>query len=251
MTADPHAAKRAVAALRLASYEAELARSMRRVLHAHRADTLAQVRTQTAALFVAPRGTSLSDDLAEAARESATSVYSKILTAIGRLFPTVELPPYDLTGRLERLDYLVGELGADTVASVGATLTTGANLGEGIVDLSKRVRDTFDSSDRQADLIARFEVVGGANEAAVAQAGEAQDLLGVPLTKAWLSAQDERVRPTHEEADGQEVGLDDAFEVGADLLMYPGDPDGSAEEILGCRCTCIFSDGSEQASDEG
>jgi len=236
----------------LAAYEAELTAALHRTLRAQRADTLAQVRTQTASLFVAPDGTSLADRLAESARTAASSVYAKILAQIDKLWPQVTLPEYDLTGRLERLDYLVGELGADTIASIGETLTAGANLGEGIPDLAKRIQDVYDASDSQAELISRTTVVGGSNEMAFDQAGAAQDLLGVPLTKAWLATtSDERTRPSHAEADGQEVGLDEPFQVGDDELMYPGDPDGSPEEVANCRCSCTFSDGSEQDSEEG
>jgi len=251
VTADPHAAKRAVAALRLAAYEAELTAALHRTLRAQKADTLAQVRTQTASLFVAPDGTSLADRLAEAARTAASSVYAKILAQIDKLWPQVTLPEYDLTGRLERLDYLVGELGADTIASIGETLTAGANLGEGIPDLAKRIQDVYDVSDSRAETIARTEVVGSSNSMAFDQAGAAQDLLGVPLTKSWLATADERTRPDHAEADGQEQPLEEPFDVGGEDLMYPGDPEGSPEQVVNCRCALLTSDGSEQDSEEG
>jgi 2'-5' RNA ligase len=58
--------------------------------------------------------------------------------------------------------------------------------------------------------------------------------------------------PRHEEydgLDGQTVRLDDTFEVGADQLQYPGDPDGSPEEVCNCRCSLAYTDDASQLSD--
>jgi HK97 family phage portal protein len=54
--------------------------------------------------------------------------------------------------------------------------------------------------------------------------------------KRWISSRDEKVRETHQVADGQEVGINEPFDVGGALLEAPGDPDGPAEEIINCRC---------------
>jgi hypothetical protein len=85
----------------------------------------------------------------------------------------------------------------------------------------------------RADAIARTETHGAANYGS----NEAAKLTGLPLRREWLSAEDERTRETHKEADGQIVGQDEAFSVGGELLMYPGDPSGSPEETVNCRCT--------------
>lgn len=55
------------------------------------------------------------------------------------------------------------------------------------------------------------------------------------------STADDRTRADHVDADGQEVDISDPFQVGDDELMYPGDPDGSAEQICNCRCSCTYS----------
>ena len=54
--------------------------------------------------------------------------------------------------------------------------------------------------------------------------------------KRWISSRDDKVRHSHEVADGQEVPIKEPFDVGGSLLMYPGDPEGPAEEIINCRC---------------
>jgi HK97 family phage portal protein len=57
--------------------------------------------------------------------------------------------------------------------------------------------------------------------------------------KEWLSSRDGRVRPTHDEADGTRVGLNEFFSVGGSELKHPGDPNGEPEEVIGCRCITL------------
>lgn len=66
--------------------------------------------------------------------------------------------------------------------------------------------------------------------------------------KYWLSERDDRVRQklggeNHVHMDGQTVPIDTLFTVpsrtGNDLMMYPGDPFGSPENIINCRCTIL------------
>ncbi len=52
---------------------------------------------------------------------------------------------------------------------------------------------------------------------------------------------DSKTREDHAEADGQEVGMDEPFDVGGEQLMYPGDPAGSAGNVINCRCTVIYT----------
>jgi uncharacterized protein with gpF-like domain len=60
------------------------------------------------------------------------------------------------------------------------------------------------------------------------------------VTKIWIASNDERTRPEHAEADGQEVEQNEDFNVGGENLDSPGDPRGSDWNIINCRCTCEF-----------
>lgn len=65
-----------------------------------------------------------------------------------------------------------------------------------------------------------------------------------PDAGAWLSAQDERVRPTHRDADGQTVPDNLRYVIdkpsgGAELARAPRDPDLSLENRIACRCLAV------------
>ena len=81
-------------------------------------------------------------------------------------------------------------------------------------------------------LIARTETHGAANHGADASARET----GLQLKKEWIAVEDERTRDQHRGVDGDIVGMDDTFTVGGENLRYPGDPMGSAENTINCRC---------------
>ena len=92
---------------------------------------------------------------------------------------------------------------------------------------------------RRAETIARTEAlraVHAGNHDAFRQAADENHLAAADVKRTWVAARDERTRPTHVAASGQAVGLNDPFIVGGAALMYPGDPNGPAEETILCRC---------------
>lgn len=60
---------------------------------------------------------------------------------------------------------------------------------------------------------------------------------GLVKKKRWRAANNKRTRKDHREANGQTVDIDKPFNVGGEKLMHPGDPSGSAKQIVHCRCT--------------
>lgn len=98
----------------------------------------------------------------------------------------------------------------------------------------------------QSLRIARTEATAAANRAAYV-AGQTS---GVLMEKVWISATDNRTRRVprdkfdHLHMNGVAVGQTENFVVrgkqGNELMLYPGDPKGSAGNVIQCRCTVGF-----------
>jgi SPP1 gp7 family putative phage head morphogenesis protein len=102
-------------------------------------------------------------------------------------------------------------------------------------ELRNNINNVMSLTKRQrAETIARTEVFSAINEST----NQTFKDNGIQKKK-WLAAFDERTRPAHAAASGQIVKTEEPFNVGGDRLMYPGDPSGSPENIINCRCTLI------------
>ena len=130
-------------------------------------------------------------------------------------------------------------------AAVGAGVALGTRVNDGVssaVDGSTAVDAVDAVFDTAPDIL--DNVVGSMAEAASNLA--TRDVTSyvasyfgnvyAGATCTWNTMEDDRVRPAHEDADGQEVGLNEPFEVGGETLLCPGDPNGSDENTIGCRC---------------
>ncbi|MFA5777624.1 MAG: phage portal protein [Parcubacteria group bacterium] len=128
------------------------------------------------------------------------------------------------------------EVNETTIDKVKNTLAEGVLEGESIKDLAKRVVQVYElrilSSSK---TIARTEVLSANN--AGSTFGYEQS--GVVDQKEWLATLDSKCRASHAGADGQKVDLDKKFKVDGEELSYPGDPEGSAGNIINCRCTVL------------
>lgn len=87
----------------------------------------------------------------------------------------------------------------------------------------------------RARLIARTETVGAANGGAMINAK-----LSGATKKIWIAARDHRTREHHRDVNQTVIGIDDKFKVGDSLMDYPGDKEGSADEVCNCRCAVGF-----------
>jgi uncharacterized protein with gpF-like domain len=113
-------------------------------------------------------------------------------------------------------------------------IDAGLTDGLGIAEIARAINTVIPGETRsRAAMIARTETHGAANYGADAAARAT----GLDLRKEWVSADDERTRESHAEANGQIVGMNDAFDVGGEALMFPGDPEGSPENTINCRCS--------------
>ncbi len=119
-------------------------------------------------------------------------------------------------------------------------LQRGTLAGESIHELSERLMNEKISFSRvRAICVARTEVIGTSNGASFETARFIDGGDG-RLKKNWITTIDGRERPWHSDADGQTVGINEKFIVFGEELDYPGDPMGSAENVINCRCASSF-----------
>lgn len=103
---------------------------------------------------------------------------------------------------------------------------------------SKMLRQKFNHlADYQAKRIVRTEATNAANYAT--EQAALNLFAGQDMTKTWKSGYDARVRPAHQAANGQIVPFNSKFSVGGESLQRPGDPNGSASNVINCRCSMI------------
>lgn len=99
----------------------------------------------------------------------------------------------------------------------------------------------------RARRIVRTESVKAANLAAIAGAKDT----GLLMDKRWISARDNRVRGNpagkyphaafdHWDINGQVIPIDELFTMTGEPLLHPGDPKGSAGDVINCRCSLGF-----------
>lgn len=138
----------------------------------------------------------------------------------------------------QRVNKLAGQVNDTTYTQIKTALGDGISMGESIPDLAARVEHVFEVGKSRATTISRTEVIGAYNGAAAARATALPaDVVG---GQEWLATSDDRTRDEHADADGQVVSVVEAFDVGGEPLQYPGDPSGSAENVINCRCTVAF-----------
>lgn len=138
---------------------------------------------------------------------------------------------------LSRQAHKITGVNRTTQKLVANQLNKGLQAGEGLNKLAGRLAKTLGSNRARALSIARTQTAGAVGTGRQAGMKEA----GVEL-KAWVTSGDSQVRDSHRNASSryaEGIALDLPFQVGSDLLMYPGDPAGSAAEIINCRCVSI------------
>jgi len=123
---------------------------------------------------------------------------------------------------------------ATTERQLRAALTESVQIGEGMIEASKRVAKVFDEArSNRSDLIAWTETNRSSNFGNY----HAMQVSGLVDQKQWLNAGDHRVRSTHRTDQVVAIGANFTLSNNASGL-YPGDMD-AYEENLRCRCSTV------------
>jgi SPP1 gp7 family putative phage head morphogenesis protein len=120
-----------------------------------------------------------------------------------------------------------------TKAHIRGVIQSGLESGKTLTEIGKDLQKrALPMSNYRAHVIARTETHTTANAGIQLQA-ETSDF---ETKKEWLAVNDDRTRDDHSGVDGDIVDLGEAFSVGGEDLMYPGEPTGSASNVIACRC---------------
>ena len=133
---------------------------------------------------------------------------------------------------LQRSLTLAKSINKTTLEALRNELALGFTAGESIQQLTKRIEGYFEGNARErATVTARTETIAASSRGAQ----DRYDKEGIE-EKEWYSAPD--ARPTHLEANGQIVGINENFRVGGGSGQGPGQI-GLPEEDINCRCTIL------------
>jgi hypothetical protein len=144
--------------------------------------------------------------------------------------------------QLAKVRNLLTGIPDETARMVSDEISKAVSMGaspEQIAEGVQRILDVTGSNywPNRARVIAVTSVHSMANAGSQAAMLMLQARADRPLLKEWVSREDERVRPTHHVADGQRVPVASYFMVGSSPMLFPGDPDAPAGEVVNCRCS--------------
>ena len=131
-----------------------------------------------------------------------------------------------------------------TVNIISKTIKFGVHQGETNTEIAKRLRKKGKTLSKfQALRIARTETLGMYNSATEASVNET----GLKFDRVWSTTVDSRTRRRkkgkgfdHLMVNGQKRKQGEPFDVSGEKLDFPGDPKGSAGNIINCRCVLIY-----------
>ena len=137
-----------------------------------------------------------------------------------------------------------GELQKWNQRQIRSVMTQGILQGESIDKISKRLAKAVSEKNSYSHIRAARTMTTGAENAGRLDSYERAEEMGIKMGKTWLAVHDEKTRDSHVEIDGESVPVDDPFVLtnsdgSTSELMFPGDPDGDAEQVYNCRCTMV------------
>ena len=119
---------------------------------------------------------------------------------------------------------------------IGRQITQGVMQGEDINKLVQRIQKVTEAKLSDITRIARTQTTRVENLAMQDVVNRWEVPKGYEKTKTWRAVLDGHEREAHRAVDGQTIPFDEAFIVDGEELMYPADPNGSAGNIINCRC---------------
>lgn len=118
---------------------------------------------------------------------------------------------------------------------VTRALASGIIQGKSIDQMADAFLDVMKRNRSAAIRNARTAVTSAQNAGRQDSYNRAEEM-GIELQKEWMCTHDDRTRDSHQDLDGERVGIHESF---SNDLMFPADPSGSPSEVYNCRCTMV------------
>lgn len=131
------------------------------------------------------------------------------------------------------------QINKTTTERIMKQITEGVDNGETIDQIAARIGEFVGEEGTtlsKARTIARTETLTAVSVGQNAAMQNAKEIIP-GMEKMWVSADDDRVRDSHVDVDGERVSVDEEFSNG---LKYPREPGAPADEVINCRCTILM-----------
>lgn len=180
--------------------------------------------------------------------DGEVQTYTKDQWAAMRKGYSSSLPSSPLTFPNKRAQAALEEIGTQHLKSITGTardrvkriITDAYKDQKPVGEIASLMRDEFAAMKAgKANMIARTETLTAVSVGQRTKVDEFKKQFpdqAKKMKKVWVSAQDERVRDSHQDLDGVAIGVDEKFD---NNLLYPRDPSGEASEVINCRCSSI------------
>lgn len=129
----------------------------------------------------------------------------------------------------------LGEDIKDLQKKISGEISRGLSSGQMYSEITRNIASWARIPRNNAIRIARTEAHRIQTKASLNACNKAKSK-GADVVKQWDASLDSRTRKSHARVDGEIRELDEKFSNG---LMYPGDSNGKAEEVINCRCALL------------
>ena len=123
----------------------------------------------------------------------------------------------------------------DLKKSIRNEVSRGISNAYSYQDIARNINNSMGIGLNKSIRIARTEG-HRVNQQSTYDAMEKAKKKGANVVKQWDATLDAKTRTSHQQVDGEIRELDETFSNG---LRFPGDPQGSAAEVINCRCVLL------------
>lgn len=133
------------------------------------------------------------------------------------------------------LIFLMGQM-TELQGLMATAVATAVSIAAAVLAIRELLNPAAARWKSKSNQVAQTEGDRWVQAATLQAAFDLQRSTGRRYEKTWMSRDDDRVRFTHEVADGQTRPVNVPFIVGGFEMMYPKDPSAPPQEVVNCRC---------------